>query len=90
MLLRKSICVCIQCFKSVAPRVCIAKVTFLPFFGPNMNIEMGVVIYMYFKHSPDYIDSKYIYWKSKRCGQVGPSPCDSQSEVVYAYKLFDL
>ena len=23
--------------------------------------EMGVVIYMYFKHSPDYIESKYIW-----------------------------
>ena len=26
-----------------------------------MKIEMGVVIYMYLKHSPDYIDSKYIW-----------------------------
>ena len=25
-----------------------------------MNTEMGVVIYMYLKHSPDYMDSKYI------------------------------
>ena len=60
MLLRKSICVCIPCFKSVSPRVCMAKVPFLAFFGPDMNIEMGVIIYMYLKHSPDYIDSKYI------------------------------
>ena len=97
-------------FKSVAPRVCMAKVPFLALFGPDMNIEIGVAIYMYFKHSPDYTDSKYIYmgswsnalgssvfayipfliflalhWKRKRCGQVGPSPCYSQSEVAYAY-----
>ena len=26
-----------------------------------MNTEMGMVIYMYLKHSPDYIDSKYIW-----------------------------
>ena len=26
-----------------------------------MKTEMGVVIYMYLKHSPDYIDSKYIW-----------------------------
>ena len=60
MLLPKSICVCIPCFKSVAPRVCMTKVLFLAFFGPDMNTEMGVVIYMYLKHSPDYIDCKYI------------------------------
>ena len=28
-------------------------------FWPDMNTEMGVVIYMYLKHSPDNIDSKY-------------------------------
>ena len=44
MLFRKSICVCMPCFKSVAPRVCMAKVLFLAFYGPDMNIEMGVVI----------------------------------------------
>ena len=27
--------------------------------GADMNTEMGVVIYMHLKHSPDYIDSKY-------------------------------
>ena len=26
-----------------------------------MNIEMGVVIYIYLKHSSDYIDSKYMW-----------------------------
>ena len=31
------------------------------FLGPNMNIEIGVIIYMYLKHSPDSIDSKYIW-----------------------------
>ena len=34
----------------------------VPFFGsfcgPHMDTEMGVVIYMYLKRSPDYIDSK--------------------------------
>ena len=35
-------------FKSVTPRVCMAEVPFLAFFGgPDMNTEMGVVIYMY-------------------------------------------
>ena len=58
MLFPKSICVC---FKYVAPRVCMAKVSFLAFFGPDMNTEMGVVIYMYLKCSPDYIDSRYIW-----------------------------
>ena len=51
----------LSCFKSVAPKVCLAKVPFLAFFGPDMNSGMGVVIYMYLKHSPDYIDSKYIW-----------------------------
>ena len=53
MLLPKSICVCIPCFKSVAPKV-------WSIFEPDMNTEMGVVIYMYLKHSPDYIDFKFI------------------------------
>ena len=52
MLLPKLICVCIPCFKSVAPRVCLAKVPFLAFFGPDMNTEMGVVIYMAKKTFP--------------------------------------
>ena len=59
MLLLKSICVC---FKSVAPRVRMAKSTiFGLLFGPDMKTEMGVVIFMYLKHSPDYIDSNYIW-----------------------------
>ena len=33
----------------------------LAVFGLNMKTEMGGVIYMYLKHSPDYIDFKYIY-----------------------------
>ena len=33
MLFPKSICVCILCFKSVAPRVCMPKVQFLAFLG---------------------------------------------------------
>ena len=32
---------------------------FLVFFGLTCT-EMGVVIFMYLKHSPDYIDTKYI------------------------------
>ena len=61
MLLPKSSCVCIPCNKSVAQRVCIVKVPFWPFFRPDIKTEMGVVICMHFKHSPDYIDSKYIW-----------------------------
>ena len=38
-----------------------AKVPFVAIFWPNMNTKMGVVIYMYLKHSSDYIDSKYIW-----------------------------
>ena len=30
------------------------------FLWPDMNTEMGVVIYMYLKHYPGYIDSEYI------------------------------
>ena len=74
---------------------------------------MGVVIYRYLKHSPDYIDSKYIWAhksnsfgssvfaeipflaflalhrERKRCGQVGTSPCYTQSEIIYAYQVLD-
>ena len=60
-ILAKSSCVCIPCFKSVAPRICLVKVPFLAFLGPDMETEMSVVIYMHLKHPPDYIDSKYIY-----------------------------
>ena len=75
---------------------------------------MSVVIYMYLKQPPDYINSKYkwvhgsnsigsiiftdipflaflaLHRERKRCGQVGPSPWYSQSEVVYAYQVLDL
>ena len=61
MLLPNSSCACIACFNSAAPRVCLTKVPFLASFGPDMNAEMGVVIYIYFKHSSDYIDSKYVF-----------------------------
>ena len=38
------------------------SVPFLAFFlVPDMKTEMDVVIYMYLKHSPNYIDSKYIW-----------------------------
>ena len=36
------------------------SILFLTYFGTDMKTEMGVVICMYLKHSPDYIDSKYI------------------------------
>ena len=38
-----------------------SKYHFWPLFGPDIKNRMGVVIYMYLKHSPDYIDSKYIW-----------------------------
>ena len=60
MLLPNSSCVYIQSFKSVTPRVCLAKVPFLAFIGINMKTLMGVVIHMYLEHSLDYIDSEYI------------------------------
>ena len=90
------------------------KYYFWPIFGPGMKTEMGVVIYMYFKDSPHYVDSKYIlvhesispgssvlaeipflafsilHRERKRCGQVEPSPWYSQSEVIYAYQVFNL
>ena len=34
---------------------------FWPYFGPDLKTEIGVVIYMYLKHSPEYTDSKYIW-----------------------------
>ena len=73
-----------------------------------------MVIYMNLKHSPDYIDSKYIWVhgsnsqgscvfaeipilaflalhrERKRCDQVRPSPCYSQSEVIYPYQVLGL
>ena len=61
MLLPKSSCVCIQYIKFVTPRVYLVEVPFLAFFRPDIETEMGVVIYMYSKHSLNYIDSKYIW-----------------------------
>ena len=46
MLLPKSSCVCMPCIKSIAPRVCLVKVPFLAFFGPDIKTEMGAVIYI--------------------------------------------
>ena len=43
MFLPKSSCVYIPYVKSVAPRVCLAKVPFLASFGPDMKTEVGVV-----------------------------------------------
>ena len=63
MLLPKSSCVCIPCINFVAPRVCLAEVPLLAFLEPDMKTEMGMIImiYMYLKHPPDYIDSKHMW-----------------------------
>ena len=47
MLLPKSSCACIPCFKAVAPRVCWPKHHFWNFVGPHMNTEMGKVLFAY-------------------------------------------
>ena len=57
MLLPKSFCVYIPCFKSVAPGFVCPKYLFGLFWGPDMNTEIDLVMYMYLKHSPDYINS---------------------------------
>ena len=44
ILLPESSYLCIPYFRSVAPRVCLAKVPFLAFFGPDTNIGRGVAI----------------------------------------------
>ena len=42
--------------------VCCSKgLSFQSTLWPDINTEMGVVIYMHLKHSPDYIDSKYVF-----------------------------
>ena len=61
MILPKSSCVYTPYIKSVTSRVCLGIVPFLVSFGLDMKIKVGVVIYMYLKHSSDYIDSKYIW-----------------------------
>ena len=110
--LSKSSCGCMPTFKSVPPKVCLTKVPFVAIFWPDRNTKIDVVIYMYSKHSPDYISSKCIWVhgsnsqgssvfveipflaflalhrERKRCNQVGPSTCYSQSEVIYAYQSF--
>ena len=46
----------------------------MAFFGPDIKTEMAVVIYMYLEHSPDYIDSQYIWVYGSRfkcfCGNT--------------------
>ena len=49
MLLPKSSCAYIPYIKSVAPRVCLAKVSFWVSFGLDMKTEVGVVILMCLK-----------------------------------------
>ena len=46
---------------SVDSRVCWPKYHFGHFFWPDIKIVVGVVISMHLKHSPDYIDSTYIW-----------------------------
>ena len=60
MLLPKSSWVHVPYIKCVTPRVCLAKIPFLAFFGTDIKKKMGLVIYMYLKHSQDYVDSKYM------------------------------
>ena len=36
-------------------------IPFVAIFWHNMNTKIGVVIYMFLKHSSDYIYSKYIW-----------------------------
>ena len=61
MLLSKSSCICIPFFNSVTLKVCLTKVPFVSIFWLDMNAKMGVVIYMYLKHPPDYIHSKCMW-----------------------------
>ena len=44
------------------------KYHFWGLFWPDMDTEMGVVIYMYLKHPPDYIDAKYIWFMVNSLG----------------------
>ena len=39
-----------------------AEVPFLTFFGPDMNTEMGVVIYMYLTISQNILIPKMCSW----------------------------
>ena len=59
MLLPKPSCVCIPYIKCVTPRVCL--VPFLAFFGTDIKTKMGIFIYMYLKHSQDYVNFKYMW-----------------------------
>ena len=47
--------------------------------GPNVFAEMSFLLFYSLKTR-----------KRKRCGQVGPSQCYIQSEVVYAYQVLSL
>ena len=61
MLLPKSICVHVLYSLSLSHQGVVWSKYHFCFFGPDMDTEMGVVIYMYLKHSPEYIESKYIW-----------------------------
>ena len=49
-------------------------------FGHDMKTEIGVVIYMYLKHSPEYIDFKYIWIHGS----------NSLGSSVFANTIFDI
>ena len=94
MLLPKSTCVCIPCFKIVTPRFHLAKYHFWISFGVWHEYRNGCGHIHVFKTFPRlywlkiYIDSSVfaeipflaflaLHRERKRCGQVGPSPCNS-------------
>ena len=62
MLLLKSGCVYIQILSVSFQGIVWPKYHFWPFFGTDIKIEISVVIYMHLNHSPDYVDSKYIWF----------------------------
>ena len=56
----------------------LSKYHFGLFFGPDMKMEMDVVIYMCLKHSPGYIDCKYmwVHWSNPLGSRVfAEIPC---------------
>ena len=61
MLLPKSSCVCIPCFKVCCFKDLSGQSTIFGLYLGLTGKQKGVVIYMYLEHSPGYIDSKYIW-----------------------------
>ena len=58
MLLPMSSCVCIPFLRLSLLGLILPKYQFCTFLVPDMNTYIGVVMYMYLKHFPDYIDSR--------------------------------